>query len=316
MSSVARSCRVLVAVAALATAGAVHAQPPAPPERPSSSAPMRADEQAPQGVAVLASGGARAEAFALARAVYRSSLRPRKLDELRARILAGDPPPATASKELRELAELRGSVRGEDVASRKLLSSIAEQLRVQALLVVSRAEPSSEEARAGADADAGAPTSNGAADGGVATSPGDVGAGEASVAEAAAGDAGAATAVGDAGAAGPPSSAAPAVVARLFLADAGDFDAARYEPDPDGGWQRTVTSLARRFPPPPAPEVAQPRRTPPPTLASEGKETKPFYASPWFWGAIGAAVLVGGFFFLASQDTSDDPIHLQMKVPR
>jgi hypothetical protein len=54
----------------------------------------------------------------------------------------------------------------------------------------------------------------------------------------------------------------------------------------------------------------------PPKLSSEGKDNKPFYASPWLWGAIGAAVLIGGFFYFASQDTSSDPIHLQMRVPR
>lgn len=295
MPSAARSCRVLVVVAALATAGAVHAQAPASPSTPPVTAEM-AKKSALQGVAVLASGGARDEAFVLARAVYRSSLRPRWLDELRARVLAGDPAPAGASKEVQELADLRASIGGEDVASRKLLSSIAQQLGVQALLVVSRVAPPSEGARA--DVDSGVPVA--AADAGAA----------------AAGDAGAAVAAEDAGVADRAPLAAPAVVAHLFLADTGDFDAARYEPDPEGGWQRTVASLARRFPPPPAVAVTQPRPMPPSTLASEGKKNKPFYASPWFWGAIGAAVLVGGFFYFASQDTSDDPIHLQMKVPR
>lgn len=312
MPSAARSCRVLVVVAALATAGAVHAQAPSAPSTPPAAAEP-AKKAAPQGVAVLASRGAREEAFVLARAVYRSSLRPRGLDELRARILAGDPAPAAASKEVKELAELRASVGGEDVASRKLLSSIAQQLGVQALLVVSRVARPSEDV---AVADAGAAVA--AEDAGVAVT-GDAGpavaAGDAGVADVTA-DAGVAEAAADAGVADRAPPATPAAVARLFLADTGDFDAARYEPDPEGGWQRTVTSLARRFPSPPVPAIAQPRPMPAPTLASEGKETKPFYASPWFWGAIGAAVLIGGFFYFASQDTSDDPIHLQMKVPR
>ena len=41
-----------------------------------------------------------------------------------------------------------------------------------------------------------------------------------------------------------------------------------------------------------------------------------FYQSPWFWGAAGAAVVLGGAFFLATRDSSSDSIHLEMQVPR
>jgi hypothetical protein len=233
-----------------------------------------------QGVAVVGSGSVRDEAFALARSVYASSLRPRGLDELRARILAGDPAPPSATKDVRELAELRAAVNGDDAASRRLLGSIAQQLGVEALLLVSRAHVPVEGKEAGADAGEAAPTSSASAD-------------------------------ADAGAVGP----GPAPVsARLFLAATGEFDAARYEPDASG-WRGTVTSLSGRFPPPPpAPSTAQLQGTPP--KLTPGKEERPFYASPWLWGAVGAAALIGGFFFFTSQDTSDDPIHLQMRVPR
>jgi hypothetical protein len=270
-----------------------------------------------QGVAVVASGGARDDAFALARAVYASSLRPRGLDELRARILAGEPAPPTATKDVRELAELRAAVAGEDAASRRLLGGIAQQLGVQALLVVGRApsarteahEPrETAEAEKGSASDAGAPS--------AAAGPSSVDAGAQATAGPSSVDAGAqATAAGASAEAGAPS-AAPAVpvVARLFLAETGDFDAARYEPDASG-WRGTVASLSGRFPPPPALVTAQ-LQGPPPKLSSEGKQSRPFYASPWLWGAVGAAVLIGGFFFFATQDSSDDPIHLQMRVPR
>jgi hypothetical protein len=75
-----------------------------------------------------------------------------------------------------------------------------------------------------------------------------------------------------------------------------------------------VTSLFGRFPPPPGEPTAQ-LALAPQALPSEGKDKKPFYMSPWLWGAVGAAVLIGGFIFLATQDTSSDPIHLQMRVP-
>lgn len=283
-TSLRHASRVLFIVAALAMATSAGAQPSGPPTaRVQAPAPRPA-----QGVAVLATAGARDDAFAVARAVYGSSLRPRGLDELRARILAGDPAPPGATKDVRELAELRAAVSGDDAASRKLLASIAQQLDVQALLVVSRAPaaPRPEEKEpATAEADAGAPAAaaeTGAADAGAAPPP-------------------------------PPTAGSP-LSARLFLAATGEFDAARYEPDASG-WRGTVASLSSRFPPPPTPAAAQ-LHGPPPKLSSEGKESRPFYTSPWLWGAVGAAVLIGGFFLFATQDTSDDPIHLQMRVPR
>lgn len=213
----------------------------------------------------------RDEATKLARAVYASSLRPRSLDELHARVLTGDAPPSNATKPLRELAELRASVTGDDAPSRHLLASIASQVGASGLLVVMLGShsASASDADAGVDSDGGSPV-------------------------------------------------APKPTARLFLSETGEFDAARYEPDETGSWRGTVTSLASsgRFPPPvTAPAVAAPSPSPP-KLSSEGKDSKPFYASPWFWGAIGGALLLGGFFYFTTQDSSNDPIHLQMKVPR
>ena len=242
--------RVAVAAGAPATA----ADPPAPV---STTLPARAPAQ---GVAVLGVGSARAEAFVAARAVYGSSVRPRALDEVRARILAGDPAPSVAGKELRDLAELRASVKGDDAASRQLLSAMAPQLNVEGLLVISRVASTDASSE-----DAGAPTVT--------------------------------------------------VAGRLFLTEIGDFDAARYEADAASPtpWRATVTSLSGRFPPPPA-VVAHPYV--PPKHAAAGGESKPFYASPWLWGAVGAAALIGAIFFLTTQDTGDDPIHLQLRVPR
>ena len=225
---------------------------------------------AAQGVAVVATNGTRDDAFALARAVYVTSLRPKTLDEIRARVLGGDPAPEAATKEVKDLAALRAAVNGEDAASRQLLIGIAKQLQVQALLVVSKT--------------ATAPTAE-TADGGA--EPG------------------------------------TRVQARLFVSEQADFDAARY--DFDGSWQATVASVAARFPqaspsPAPPPFVAGPH-PPDPTQfglprVPEKKEERPFYKSPWLWGAVAAAVIIGGIFFFASQDKSDDPIHVRMNVPR
>lgn len=251
-----------------------------PTTQPSAGAPSITTlppSRAPaQGVVVLGMNGARDDAFALARSVYASTLRPRSLDELRARIAGGDPAPLSTSKDIKELAELRSAVNGEDAASRRLLAAIAQQLNVQAILVVSRvpkASPAADAGSASTETDGGAPAP-----------------------------------------AAPSSTTGP--VARLFLAETGDFDAARYEPDETGSWGGTATSLSPRFPPPAQVPGAE-RKGPPPKLVTDGtKENKPFYTSPWLWAAVGAAALVGTFFFFASQDNSDDPIHLQMHVPR
>lgn len=242
------SAALLVLAALAGAAPASGAEPPAP----TAAVPSART----QGIAVLGEGDARTEAFAAARAVYASSARPPRLDEVRARILAGDAPSPAAQKDLKELAELRASVHGDDAASRRLLSAIAEQLKVQGLLVVTKV-PTAEEG------------------------------------------------------------AEPSVSARLFLAETSEFDAARYEPDAtDRPWRSVASSLSRRFPPPAAPPAVATPYVPPPKLASEAKESKPFWASAWFWGALGAAAAVGGLFFLTTQDTSEDPIHLQLRVPR
>jgi len=292
-----RAFFVLAALAAgTAVAPVALAQAPA-----SSAAGVQPVKPAGQGIAVMAVGSsreARDEAFSLGRAIYGSRLRPTALDEIRARILAGDPLPANASRELRELSEVRAAVSGDDAATRRLLTGIAQTVGAQALLVVTveRGAPAP-------PAPAGPPAAP-AADGGATTSDGGASA-EATSADAGAGNA----------------TVAPTVVARLFLADPGEFDAARYSPETGAtgvaAWKATATSLEGRFP--------QPSRTVGPDAATrpavtnlnpEPEKSKPFYASGWFWGAIAGAALIGGIFYFASRDTTEDPIHLQMRVPR
>jgi len=270
MRALARLFAFLIVVLVASIAGAQ-------PSASSSSTPSLPMKSPAQGIAVVSMGAAsREDAFVLARAVYGSSLRPRSLDELRARILGGDQPPAGAAKDVRELAELRASVNGEDAASRRLLTGIGQQVGAQALLVV-KTEAAAPTPPVSADPDAGTDP-----DAGVEPSP------------------------------------KRSVQARLFLIESGEFDAARYEPDETGSWKGTITSLSSsgRFPPPAALPVSA---KPAPKFTADGKdgkENKPFYASPWFWAAVGGAILLGGLFYFTSQDNSDDPIHLQMKVPR
>jgi hypothetical protein len=265
----------LLVLVATVVARPASAQPP----------PGAAARVPPQGVAVIGVGNAREEAFTAARAVYASSIRPRALDEVRARVLAGDPPPPTSSREVRDLAEVRAGIHGDDAASRQLLGTIAQRTNVRAILVISvdarPAEAAPADPSASADRDAGPGAGAAPADGGASTGT--------------------------------------SVSGKLYLAESADFDAARYTPEPGmsgaAAWRATVTSLERRFPAPAAPPAVA--TGPAPTVRpAEGKESKPFYTSPWFWGGLGAAVLLGGVFYFASQDSSDEPIHLEMRVPR
>jgi hypothetical protein len=281
------------ALLALTLGGAGHVAL-AQPAAPTATAPPGAP--AGQGIAVLAVGGARAEAFELARAVYGSRLRPPSLDEVRARVLAGAAPPPNASRELRELAELRAGVTGEDAAGRRLLVGLAQQVGAQALLVVKVEQappptPPPVTAFPSADASAPAPEAAAATDAGTAQDP--------------------------AGNAVPSS----VVVARVFLADKAEFDAARYQPEPNlegaAAWRATVVSLEARFLPSSRMVGPSGATAPAPVpVRPEGEKSSPFYASAWFWGALGGAALLGGAFYLASRDTGSDPIHLQMRVPR
>ena len=299
MARIARAASLVVAtlVLGIGSAGSASAQEPTPtpaqptiappqamqPTQPalSPSAASQPNKPAGQGIAVLAIGPARDEAFALARAIYGSRLRPTSLDEIRARVLAGAPPPPNASRELRELAEVRAGITGEDAAGRRLLTGLAQQVGAEALLVVKVERAPAPAAPAGPPA---------------------------------AEDAGAST---DAGNAAP----VPTVVARLFLTDSGDFDAARYAPEPGlegpAAWKSTVTSLEARFPLQSRVVGPNAAMAPAPVkLKTEDEKSSPFYASGWFWGAVGAAALIGGAFYFATRDTGSDAIHLQLKVPR
>ncbi len=299
MPRIARAASLVVAtlVLGIGSAGSASAQEPTPtpaqptiappqamqPTQPalSPSAASQPNKPAGQGIAVLAIGPARDEAFALARAIYGSRLRPTSLDEIRARVLAGAPPPPNASRELRELAEVRAGITGEDAAGRRLLTGLAQQVGAEALLVVKVERAPAPAAPAGPPA---------------------------------AEDAGAST---DAGNAAPVTT----VVARLFLTDSGDFDAARYAPEPGlegpAAWKSTVTSLEARFPLQSRVVGPNAAMAPAPVkLKTEDEKSSPFYASGWFWGAVGAAALIGGAFYFATRDTGSDAIHLQLKVPR
>jgi hypothetical protein len=256
--------------------------------RADAPAPVAPDAGAPaasaNGVAVLARAGAEDAAWALAKEVYaRLSLRPALLDEARARVMVGSAAASDAPQSVKDLADERAGVRGDDGASRALLRTIASQLGVRALVVVE------------------------------------------------------------------PGGAAP--WARVFVTESGDFDAARYEAEPplplpigdagalgnagdaatvaDAGavvlapppppprWTKTVASLDRTYgvggPETHAPALAT---APVPPLPPAPPESHPFYTSPWFWGAVGAAAFGGVAVYFATRDNSTDTIHLDLQAPK
>jgi hypothetical protein len=121
--------------------------------------------------------------------------------------------------------------------------------------------------------------------------------------------------------------AEPRLEARLFLPATAAFDAARYAPEvADAGeaeWTGALASLERSEgapAPTPAPAAEAPRESLAPV--PKGKEgdkdagSRPFYLSPWFWGAVGAAALGGVALYFATRDNSSGTIHLQLQVPK
>jgi hypothetical protein len=113
----------------------------------------------------------------------------------------------------------------------------------------------------------------------------------------------------------------PRPIARAFLADSGVFDAARYAPDAaDGGaldWAAVVASMDRAYGVRSlrAPTLAT---TPIAAGAADDKEgrSRPFYTSPWFWAAVGAAAFGGVALYFATRDNGPGTIHLQLQVPK
>lgn len=111
-------------------------------------------------------------------------------------------------------------------------------------------------------------------------------------------------------------------IARLFLADAGTFDAAVYGPDDRslGTWNGATASLARSFgstPPAPGASLAAPSLATHDgvIVASAPPKPKAFYEKGWFWGAVGAAAFAGGAIFFATRDNGPTSIHLTVQVP-
>jgi hypothetical protein len=193
------------------------------------------------GIAVLAQGSSKDDAWPLAQAIYADAMLRPSLDEKRARALAGED-----VEDMKDLVELRAGVKGDDAASRQLLSTIADQLSVDAILVVS-------------------------------------------------------------------SDGTGHTTARSFSTSTKAFDAAVYVARRDGdvvSWPGVIDSLHERWtaPPTPVPPATKPK-------AVENAISKPFYLSPWFWGAIGAALVGGLAIVLATQDASGDSLRLQLKVP-
>jgi hypothetical protein len=110
-------------------------------------------------------------------------------------------------------------------------------------------------------------------------------------------------------------------LARVFLPESGSFDAATFAPDdaPQLAWSGAVKSLARSYPvqapasPPPAWPAPQLATHETPQKSSAVATSRQFYESAWFWGALGAAVLVGGGVYFATKDTTST-IHLELQV--
>lgn len=252
----------------------------------------------PRGVAVVARMGAEQAGWALAKEVYaRASLRPGGLDESRARILVGDAAAPDASQALRDLADERAGIHGDDGGSRALLRAIAAQLSVRALVVVELG-PSGVPAASVFLTDGGTfDAARYAADPSPSplTSP---------------------TAPPppvDAGADSHGSTSATLAA----TSDGGVAPQASVPPPPPLRWSGAVASLDRAFgsggPETHASALAV---SPLPPEVAKKSESHPFYLSPWFWGALGAAAFGGAAVYFATRDNSTQTIHLELQVPK
>ncbi|MBV9948079.1 MAG: hypothetical protein JOZ69_14590 [Myxococcales bacterium] len=233
---------------------------------------------APLGVAVAAPSAAADAAWPLAQAVYATpSLRPPGMDEARARVLCGEPPPADAAPELKDLADRVGLLRGDDAPTRAVLLELARRLGVRAILVVTGTD-----GRATARAFAA-----------------DVGAFDAAVY---APDAGSSS--GWSGTVGSLvrtfGSSAPAALQELPAPTHAPPLASREAPGVRSAPGPDATALARA----PAP------------VPGGRPEGRAFYQSGWFWAALGAAAFGAGAVFLATRDSTPKAIHLELQVPR
>jgi len=267
------------------------------------SADAIADAGAPaaraSGLAVLALAGANAPAWGLAQAVYASdALRPQGLDEAHARVLAGDAPPPNAPKELADLAETRAAVRGDDAPSRAILASLANTFHLRGIVVVEMdgaAHPSAHVflAETGSfDAARYAPDATGAG-----------------AAAASAADAGSAPPFAWAG--------ATASLARAFANAPAATAGAPAAGAPIGGGPASTEPTHAASAPALATSPLPPAHVAPGERGGEEKSgPTPFYKSPWFWGALGAAAFGGATLYFATRDNSSGTIHLQMQAPR
>jgi hypothetical protein len=229
-------------------------------------------------------------AWSLAQKVYTSEkLRPVTLRESDARALAGELP-AEADARAKELFEVARAIRiPADAASLRLLASLAQSLQVRGLLVVfaEAASPAVDSLRKLARASAS----------GV--------------------------------------EARSSVQMKVFLPAAGAFDAASYVvlmPSTvrvDGAtafespWLPVMVSLETRFAE--SGRVQEVAVVNAPTIghsdahakpAGDGSATMSFYKSPWFWGALGAAVVLGGVAFAVTRPNDTAVVRLRAEVPQ
>jgi hypothetical protein len=241
-----------------------------------------------RGFAVIALDGAKDAAAPLARAVYsRPSLRPdASLDESRAHVLLGDPPPPA----LADLASTRAAIHGDDAPSKQLLTNVAADFHLRGVLLVSCAPVDAAPSTwSGSTSSTDAPPVEGAdAPKKSATcSP-----------------------------TGRLFLATNGKTAAHFEADALAPDLI-LDPSQPVTWNAAVLELDAQYgqyapAPTPAPPAAL---SAVPAKDSAKKSSHYFYESPWFWGALGAAAFAGTAVFLATRDSGGDTIHLQMQVP-
>jgi hypothetical protein len=287
LSRPAAGALVALAIVMARGEGAVLAQPPPAPPAPAVAAPPAAPAPPPQAqpkgaVVVAVSPGAGPAARALAADVYREDdLRP-SIDDATARVLAGDALPANAPPRLKDLADLRASI----------------------ITALALAAPPP------AAADGGAPP----------PAPSDL-VGRRLLASLGT-DLHAVIVI-------PVSADGGHPVARALRVATSAFERIEIGPavdlGPDGArtyrWPGAVDTFHGLLiaPPEPLPAPVSPAGAALAPKVEGGPaapaEPRPFYKSPWFWGSLGGAAVVGLSVFLISRATqSAGNVHLSGQV--
>ena len=116
----------------------------------------------------------------------------------------------------------------------------------------------------------------------------------------------------------PPDAKSPAQ-ARLFDAADAHLEPTKYEADlkkPSAPWSALVDALDARYAPSPPKSTVIPEAPKKEETEKKDEGSGSFLSSAWFWGALGAAVVLGGVTYALTRDQGQgqpSPVRIEWK---